>query len=246
MRPARTLVSILLLFTSLIAFMPASAAPVAQERQATITSPRDGAQLTGVVQISGTATDPKFDHYELNWAAQSAPDNWQVIAVVHNQIANGSLGTWDTTQLQPGVYLLRLRVVRDEDKSVETVVRDLSINQSTPTPVPSPTEVIGPTIPPSPTRSAAGATPTVLIVQPPTSTPQVTVAAKPGAASISTPGSTSRTPTVQVNLAGFGSAFCNGVLYAFLIFFVWGIIWSGRQIARWVLRQMRTQTPPKS
>jgi len=94
MRPARTLVSILLLFTSLIAFMPASAAPVAQERQATITSPRDGAQLTGVVQISGTATDPKFDHYELNWAAQSAPDNWQVIAVVHNQIANGSLGTW--------------------------------------------------------------------------------------------------------------------------------------------------------
>ena len=246
MRPARILVSILLLITSLIAFMPAAAAPLAQERQAIITSPRDGAQLRGVVQISGTATDPKFDHYELNWAAQSAPDNWQVIAAVHNQIMNGSLGTWDTAQLEPGVYMLRLRVVRDEDKYIETVVRELSINQSTPTPTPVPTEPIGPTIPPSPTRSAAVTTPTVLIVQPPTSTPQVTAAAKPGAAAVATPGSTSRTPTVQVNLAGFGSAFCNGVLYAFLIFMIWGIVWGGRRIARWVLRQMRTQTPPKS
>lgn len=245
MRPARILVSILLLITSLIAFMPAAAAPVAQERQAIITSPRDGAQLRGVVQISGTATDPKFDRYELDWAAQSAPDNWQLIAIVHNQIMNGSLGTWDTAQLEPGVYMLRLRVVRNEDKYVETVVRDLSVNQSTPTPTPLPTEEIGPTIPPSPTRSAAAATPTVLIVQPPTSTPQVTAAARPGAA-VATPGSTSRTPTVQVNLAGFESAFCNGVLYAFLIFLAWGIVWGGRQIARWVLRQMRAQTPPKN
>ena len=68
------------------------------------------------MQISGTATDPKFDHYELNWAAQSAPDNWQVIAVVQNQIINGSLGTWDTAQLQPGVYLLRLQ--QGEDQAV--------------------------------------------------------------------------------------------------------------------------------
>jgi hypothetical protein len=147
MRPARILVSILLLITSLIALMPAAAAPLAQDRLAIITSPRDGAQLKGVVQITGTATDPKFDHYELSWAAQSAPDNWQVIAIVHNQIGNGSLGTWDTGTLEAGVYLLRLRVVRDEDKYVETFVRDLSVNQSTPRP-PQPTEPIGPTIRP--------------------------------------------------------------------------------------------------
>jgi len=246
MRPARIFLSILLLITSLIAFMPAAAAPLAQDRLAIITSPRDGAQLRGVVQISGTATDPKFDHYELTWAAQSAADNWQVIAVVQNQIVNGSLGTWDTTQLQPGVYLLRLRVVRNEDKSIETVVRDLSVNQETPTPTPVPTEPIGPTIPPLPTQGVVAVTPTVLIVQPPTSTPQVTAAAKPGSVAVSTPSSSARTPTVQVNLAGFGSAFCNGVLYTFLIFMIWGIVWGGRQIARWVLRQMRTQTPPKS
>jgi len=245
MRPARIILSIVLLIANLIAVLPAAAEPSTQERQAIITSPRDGAQLRGVVQIAGTATDPKFDHYELAWAAQNAPDNWQLIASVQNQITNGPLGTWDTSQLQPGVYLLRLRVVREEEKLVEAIVRDLSVNQSTPTPAASPTAPIGPTIPPSPTRGVITATPTVVILQPPTSTPQVTATAKPGAVAVSTPSSGLRAPSIQVNFASFGQAFCNGALYTFLIFFVWGIVLGARGIVRWALRRLRALNLPK-
>jgi len=246
MRPARIILSAALLITNLIAAWPAAAAPLAQERLAIVTSPRDGAQLTGAVQISGTATDPKFDHYELAWALQSAPDNWQLIATVQNQVTNGSLGVWDTAPLQPGVYLLRLRVVREGDRVVEAIVRDLSINQSTPTPAPSPTAPIGPTIPPPPTQGVITATPTVLIVQPPTSTPQVTATSKPGAVAVSTPSSGPRIPAIQVNFASFGQAFCSGALYTALVFLVWGMIWSTREIVRWVVRRMRAPSPPKS
>jgi hypothetical protein len=241
MRSARLLLSIVLLTAILIGALPVKAAPQAQDQPAVITAPRDGDRLTGVVQIMGTATHGKFDHYELAWASQSAPDNWQMIAVVQNQIVNGSLGTWDTAQLPPGVYRLRLRVVREGDKSTDFIVNNLSINQGTPTPVASPTPPIGPTIPPSPTPGAVAATPTVVIVQPPTSTPQP-AATKSGAAAVATP-SGPRTPSVQVNFASFGQMFCNGALYTFLAFLVWGVVLSLRGIARWVLREMRRAVP---
>jgi len=46
-----------------------------------------------------------------------------------------------------------------------------------------------------------------------------------------------RTPSIQVNFASFGQAFCNGALYTFLIFVVWGIVVGVRGIARWTLGQ---------
>ncbi len=250
MRPARILLVIMILITSLGIALPmtgvpvASAAPLAQERVAIITSPRDGAQLTGVVQITGTATDPKFDHYELAWASQNTPDAWQMIANVQNQIQNGSLGTWDTASLPPGVYRLLLRVVRQGDKNTDAVVNNLSINQGTPTPAPTATPTLEVTIAPTPTLGAAAATPTVVIVQPPTSTPQAVATGQPAAGSSSSTGGP-RTPSVQVNFASFGQAFCNGALYTLLIFIVWGIIWAMREIARWALKRFRTSTTPK-
>ena len=134
MRLVRILLSAALLIATLTIALPA----VAQSQLAAITSPRDGAQLKGVVQIEGTATHGKFHHYELAWAPQGT-ENWQQIAFVQNQITNGSLGTWDTTSFQPGVYRLRLRLVRDDNQTIDVVVNNLSINQGTPTPPPSPT-----------------------------------------------------------------------------------------------------------
>jgi DNA-binding transcriptional regulator of glucitol operon len=232
MRLARLFVSAAVLIAALVAVWPAAAAPSGQDQPALITSPRDGAQLTGVIQITGNAFHAKFHHYELAWALQSAPEDWQMIASVNNQITNnGSLGTWDTSQLQSGTYRLRLRVVRDDDKTVDSVVNNLSINQGTPTPAASPTP-------------GSGATPTVVVVQPPTSTPQVVATARPGAAAVATAGGP-RTPSIQVNPAGFGQAFCNGALYTFLIFTVWGIVVGVREIARWALRQARRPPLPK-
>jgi len=238
MRLARIILSSALLIAAWVAAWPVAAAPSEQDQPALITSPRDGAQLTGVVQITGNAFHAKFERYELAWALQSSPEDWQMIASVNNQISNnGSLGTWDTSKLQPGVYRLRLQVVRNDDKTIDFVVNNLSINQGTPTPAASPTPLPGPTIPPSPTPGS-GATPTVVIAQPPTSTPQAVATAKPGAASVATPGAP-RTPSIQVNFASFGQAFCDGALYTLLIFVVWGIVVGARGVARWALRRLR-------
>ena len=237
MHSVRFLLSVILLVTILLGVLPAQAAPLVQDPNAVITSPKDGDQLKGVVQIMGTATHGKFEHYELAWAPQSAPEDWQMIAIVQNQIVNGSLGTWDTAQLPPGVYRLRLRVVRGGDKSSDSVVNNLNINQGTPTPAVTPTPPIGPTIPPSPTPGAPAATPTVAIAQPPTSTPQPAATKAPAGAVA--PSTGPRAPSIQINFASFGQAFCNGVLYTFLIFVVWGIVVGMRTITRWVLREMR-------
>ena len=237
---ARILLSAALLITSLIIALPA----VAQSQNAAITSPRDGAQLKDVVQIEGTATHGKFHHYELAWAPQNAED-WQQIAFVQNQITNGSLGTWDVTPFQPGVYRLRLRLVYDNDQTTDVVVNNLSINQGTPTPPPSPTLPAEPTASAIPTTGAIVATPTVLIVQPPASTPQTTTTAQPSAGTGSTTPGNPRTPSVQVNFGSFGKAFCNGVLYTFLFFVAWGVILAMRGISRWMLRRLRAPTSPK-
>ena len=240
MRLVRIFLSTALLITSLIIARPV----VAQSQNAAITSPRDGAQLKGVVQIEGTATHGKFHHYELAWAPQNTED-WQQIAFVQNQITNGSLGTWDTAPLQPGVYRLRLRLVFDNDQTIDVVVNNLSINQGTPTPSPSPTPSTAPTALPIPTTGAIVATPTVLIVQPPASTPQTTTTAQPSAGTGSTTPGNPRTPSVQVNFGSFGKAFCNGILYTLLLFVAWGVILAMRGISRWVLRQLRAPTSPK-
>jgi hypothetical protein len=237
MRLLRILLSAALLITSLLIALPA----VAQSQNAAITSPRDGAQLKDVVQIEGTATHGKFHHYELAWAPQNAED-WQQIAFVQNQITNGSLGTWDTTPFQPGVYRLRLRLVYDNDQIIDVVVNNLSINQGTPTPPPSPTSPAEPTALSVPTAGAVVATPTVVIVQPPASMPDATATAQSSSGTGSTTSGSPRTPSVQINFGSFGKAFCNGILYTFLLFVAWGAILAVRGIWRWVLRQLRTST----
>ena len=240
MRLVRILLSAALFITSLTFALPVAA----QNQNAAITSPRDGAQLKGVVQIDGTATHGRFHHYELAWALQNT-ENWQQIAFVQNQITNGSLGTWDTAPLQPGVYRLRLRLVYNDDRVIDVVVNNLSINQGTPTPPPSPTPTTGPTPTSAPTTGAIVATPTVVIVQPPSATPQAATTAKPAGGTVSTSPGNPLTSSIRINFASFGLAFCNGAWYTFLIFVAWGAILAVRCISRWVLRRLRAPTLPK-
>jgi len=235
MRLARALLKVATLIALLATALPASA----QQQNAVITAPSNGAQLTGVVQIMGTAAHGKFERYELAYSPQNA-DSWQLIASVQNQINNGSLGTWDTATLQPGVYRLRLRLFRDNNDPIDFVVNNLNIKQGTPTPAATLTPQPGPTIPPSPTRGAGGPTPTVMIVQPPTSTPQSAATPKPGASSASATSGGTRGPSIHVNFASFGQSFCNGALYTGLLFAIWGVVLGLREIGRWVLRLLRT------
>ncbi len=69
--------------------------------------------------LSGSATDRNLDHYQLEYAAQAAPDVWHPLGpAVEVPIANDVLTAW--VPPGPGTYLIRLTVV---DRAGNTRVR---------------------------------------------------------------------------------------------------------------------------
>jgi hypothetical protein len=75
-----------------------------------ITSPQNGAQLSGVVEVRGTASLPNFLSYkfELQWPNS---EEWVTIQSFEAPVAGGILGYWDTSLLEPGTFKFRLVVV---------------------------------------------------------------------------------------------------------------------------------------
>lgn len=148
----------------------------AQQTLVSITSPAVGEVVSGVVQISGTAIDSAFAHYELAYALDPpiTEESWiSIQPPITQQVRDGILGAWDTTPLVDGRYLIRLRIVRNDEESptVEEIVR-VQVSNATATPLP--------TLPPAPSATALpdtptpGPSPTPLIQQPPTRTPRPT------------------------------------------------------------------------
>lgn len=211
----------------------AAALASAQEGQAIIARPAPGDRVFGEVQIVGTATHPEFRRYQLEFATADQPDVWLPIQEpVSQQISDGVLGVWNTMAgLPDGVYRLRLRVFLRNGASFETVVDELHVTNTQPTPVP--TAVPQPTSPrvtPSPTL---GPSPTPLIWQPPSVTPR---AAAGGSAPPSRPAADGAGPS----LAQWQAACCNGIyltlaLFALLVFYL-GVRTSLRP---WLRRQWR-------
>jgi len=135
-----------------------------------ISSPADGSQLFGVVRIIGSANNATMQQYRLDFLSQADPRaQWQPIASgVAQQVTNGTLGQWDTTKVADGVYQLRLRVTLRNGTVYDAVAKNLTVSNQQPTPLP--------TIPPPPTATAlptAGPSPTPIIEQPATATPNV-------------------------------------------------------------------------
>ena len=126
---------------------------------AIITSPADGQQLFGLVNITGGASHPSaFDYYTLEYNDQGDPTaSWLLVQpLVQQQRQNDILGAWNTNMVPDGVYRLRLRVfLTDGEVGGEFVVSNLRVINSQPTPVPtigvSETSLNAPTPGPSPT-----------------------------------------------------------------------------------------------
>lgn len=74
-----------------------------------ITSPEDGEAVRDVIQVEGTANIPDFGFYKFEVSRDDA-DNWLTIQAGDTFKVEESLGFWDTTQLEPGIYNLRLVV----------------------------------------------------------------------------------------------------------------------------------------
>src|SRR5258706_15426740 len=174
MRPIRLFLCLLAAISVAAgALAPAGRASAQTQGVAVITSPLDGAILNGLVPITGTATHPQFQRYELAFAYSPNPTGtwFPLQAPVNTQVINEIIGRWDTTQISDGLYSLRLRVYYSDTAYLEAFVQNVRVQNATPT-----AEVVAPETPTPPVAitlpplATATATPTAPGIElPPTS-----------------------------------------------------------------------------
>ena len=75
-----------------------------------LTSPTQGAQLSGLVWAQGTAIIEDFWYYKLEYRKDGL-DNWHFITGQHDPIIDGVLGSFDTRIVPDGTYFFRLVIV---------------------------------------------------------------------------------------------------------------------------------------
>jgi hypothetical protein len=104
--------------------------------QIEITAPQNGQEVSGVVEVLGSAAIPNFGFYKLE---TKLPDdlNWLTLQAGNITIQNGKLGDWDTRRLSPGEYQLGLVVVDNQARLSLPCVVQVRV-------VPSPDATIGP------------------------------------------------------------------------------------------------------
>ena len=240
------LMALVTVFSLALLAWPAQAAPPAQNSQAAITSPVDGQEIAGTLTISGSASHPQFARYELAFGPDPNPkDAWQVFSENSQQIANNVLGSWNTTSVADGTYMLRLRVVRKDSNYSEAFVRGLAVRNQQPTKTPTPSSP-APTFEPEATQAPAaeGGAPAnapILVEQPPTSVPAAVLPKGTGSPS---GGITARSSTdSSSSLVGdlLRSACVGGILWSFGLFGLLGAIQVGRYGYKQILRQQRRQ-----
>jgi len=96
-------------------------------RQACFMSPMTGSIVTGVVEFRGAANRPGFNFFKLEYQKEGTTD-WVLIESHELPVQFASLGYWQTADVQPGKYLVRLIVVDingnywDEQPVVELIV----------------------------------------------------------------------------------------------------------------------------
>jgi hypothetical protein len=218
------------------------AAPLLQARSI-ITYPTDGMTVSGQVEITGIATHPNLDFYQIRYAAGPAPtgeSQWVDFAIVEGtQVENSALGTWDTSTVPDGQYTLALAVwgANDANSPYVYFVTNLTVNNAQPAETPTPTPVPQPTAPLA--TPTTGPTPTpVTVEQPATPTPRPTATPEaPGLEGTITPEAEDEGPSMTLDVAELGNAFCTGGLLTILLLSVWGGYLLIKAGIRWYLRQ---------
>ncbi|HLO30845.1 MAG TPA: hypothetical protein VK249_16995 [Anaerolineales bacterium] len=89
--------------------------------QVMITSPEPGTDVSGTVEITGTANVPNFAFYKYE-VAPLGTQNWATISAERNPKKNEKLGEWNTASLTNGDYFLRLVITNNVGASLEPCV----------------------------------------------------------------------------------------------------------------------------
>jgi len=79
------------------------------------TFPVAGQEISGIVTLKGTINLPNMGFYKYEYS-QAGSENWITIAAGNQQKNDEALGgAWDTAQIMPGDYLLRLVVTDNQN-----------------------------------------------------------------------------------------------------------------------------------
>lgn len=146
----------LLMLCAALAVLLASPANVLAQDGSGVTSPGPGATINGDVPIYGTATTEPFQKYELHYKLEpSGDDAYIYFAGGTAPVINGQLGVWQAGALPPGIYTIRLRVVRPDGNYAEFYTPNISVNQSAAAPMATATQAITETPTATPTFTPA-------------------------------------------------------------------------------------------
>jgi len=91
-----------------------------------ITYPENNATVSGIIEIEGTVNIPDFGFYKFEISSLNS-DSWLTIQAGDSPKIDEMLGFWDTTQLEPGNYSLRLVVIDNQGMPEEPCAVDLYV-----------------------------------------------------------------------------------------------------------------------
>ena len=225
-----------------------------QTGQSGITSPEQDSSVSGPVPIMGTAAGSPFARYELSYKeASQGEEAFSYFGGETRQVVNGQLGVWQTDVLAPGIYTLRMRVVRPDGNYGEFFVHNINVGREpvTPTPdepTPTPIPIDTPTPYPQPTVAE------VRVEQPntegatdePTETPPPPTQSDRGGTTEGQASSTGPSSVVQQPgiLGDLGETFAlerlrarffTGVRWSAGLFLLLGAIFAAKRLLEWVV-----------
>lgn len=79
-------------------------------------SPTSGQEISETIELKGTVNVPNLGFYKYQWSNPDG-DMWTDIAAGNQPKVSGQIGFWNTSELVPGDYLLRLVVYDNENQS---------------------------------------------------------------------------------------------------------------------------------
>lgn len=92
------------------------------------TSPIPMAEVSGSVELRGTVNVPNLGFYKYEYQRQGT-NEWIPISAGNQPVKDESLGSrWGTSQLQPGMYFLRLVVSDNQNRLLQPCVIEVKVN----------------------------------------------------------------------------------------------------------------------
>ena len=93
------------------------------------TSPKNGDQISGLVNLKGVISVPDFGFYKYEYS-QPGSNTWITIAAGNQINPDGDIGSWNVSLLVPGDYLLHIIVYNNEGQQLPPC--EISVNVVSP------------------------------------------------------------------------------------------------------------------